>query len=106
MRCCGGRLIRTESCFGFFPFDSESIESALVEDVFATLGADKHETTLEKRRVDVRRSVRWAGWSDLFVPARLDTRPGEKRKLTGVACGHVVESGKNLVRQSRNDRHQ
>ena len=41
MRCCGGRLIRTESCFGFFPFDSESIESALVEDVFATLGPEE-----------------------------------------------------------------
>jgi len=68
VRCCGGRLIRTESCFGFFPFDSKLLKSAVVEKMFSILAADKHETTFEKRRVDAGQSVRWAGWSDLFVP--------------------------------------
>jgi hypothetical protein len=45
--------------FGFFPFEPELLESAAVQDVFATLGADKHETTLEKRRVDAGQSMHW-----------------------------------------------
>jgi hypothetical protein len=55
--------------FGFFPFEPELSESTAVQDVFATLGADKHETTLEKGRVYTGQSMGWAGWSDLFVPA-------------------------------------
>jgi hypothetical protein len=55
--------------FGFCPFDSKLLKSAVVENMFSTLAADKHETTLEKRRVYAGQSVRWARWSDLFVPA-------------------------------------